>query len=645
MPDFDLLVIGGGAAGEKGAVQAAFFGKKVALVEKEPHLGGAMVNTGTLPSKTLRETALYLSGFRQRGLHGASMELGRKANVDDFLFRLNRVTEAERARMKKNLERHGVEVFHGAAKFVDPHTVDLGGKLVSAANVLIATGSRPHRPDSFPFEHPNVYDSDEIVRVHAMPSSMVVVGGGVIGCEYACLFAALGTKVTVIDSKPTILGFLDTEVVGWLTERMKALGVQFRFECQVAGCNATGGTDVKMSLSTGEKLEADVALICAGRTANTDALALEKAGVVPGKRGQLDVDPRTFRTKVPHIAAVGDVIGFPALASTSMEQARVAVVDMFDLKYKTRVAPLFPYGIFTIPEVSMCGETEESLKAAKIPYARGVAQLAENARGQMIGEAGALKLLYRVDDRRLVGVHCIGEGATELVHIGLSAMLSGATTDHFIDACFNYPTLSEAYKYATYDALGRIEQAHGQKTRAATASGEGWDQDLFKRVLDFAAKAHGSQTVPGSGAPYVVHLVKVASELLRAHVTAPFDINFAMQCALLHDSAEDAGVKHETIAAEFGARVADGVFALTKNDSLPKHEQMGDSLRRIKAQPREVWMVKLADRITNLEPAPAHWTAEKRAKYRVEAQEIHDALHEAHAALAARIREKISQYA
>jgi NAD(P) transhydrogenase len=453
MPDFDLLVIGGGAAGEKGAVQAAFFGKKVALVEKEPHLGGAMVNTGTLPSKTLRETALYLSGFRQRGLHGATMELGRKADVDDFLFRLNRVVDAERARMQSNLERHGVKVFHGAARFVDAHTVEVGSQRLSAAHVLIATGSRPHRPDSFPFEHPNVYDSDEIVRVHAMPTSMVVVGGGVIGCEYACLFAALGTKVTVVDSKPTILGFLDTEVVGWLTERMRGLGVQFRFDANISTC-AAAGAGVCMSLSTGEKLEADVALICAGRSANTDGLQLEKAGLVAGKRGQLDVDAR-FRTKVPHIAAVGDVIGFPALASTSMEQARVAVVDFLDLKYKTRVAPLFPYGIYTIPEVSMVGETEQTLASAKVSYVKGVAHFGDNARGQMIGETGALKLLFRSEDMKLVGVHCIGEGATELVHIGMTAMLSNATAELFIDACFNYPTLSEAYKYATYDALGK----------------------------------------------------------------------------------------------------------------------------------------------------------------------------------------------
>ncbi len=457
MTEFDLVVIGGGAAGEKGAAQAAFFGKKVALIEKEPHLGGAMVNTGTLPSKTLRETALYLSGFRQRGLDGVDMALGRAASVDDLLFRLGRVTDAERARMRQNLARHDVTVFHGAASFLDPHTVQVGAQRVVGRHFLIATGSRPHRPDSFPFEHPNVYDSDEIVRVHTLPKAMAVVGGGVIGCEYACLFAALGTKVTVIDSKPTILGFLDGEVVGWLTERMRALGVQFQFETQVASC-AAGQGGVQLNLSSGAKLDVELALICAGRSANTDGLALEKAGLTPGKRGQLDVDAR-FRTKVPHIAAVGDVIGFPALASTSMEQARVAVVDFFDLKYKTRVAPLFPYGIFTIPEVSMAGETEESLKTAKVDYVKGVAQFGQNARGQMIGETGALKLLFRRDDLKLLGVHCVGEGATELVHIGLMAMLSGAGADVFIEACFNYPTLSEAYKYATYDALQRKGRA------------------------------------------------------------------------------------------------------------------------------------------------------------------------------------------
>ena len=280
-----------------------------------------------------------------------------------------------------------------------------------------------------------------------------MVGGGVIGCEYACLFAALGTKVTVIDAKPTVLGFLDGEVVGWLIQRMREMGIEFRLESQITKCEPSTG-NVSLLLDRGEPLEVDIALICAGRNANTDSLALQNAGITPGKRGLLEVDAR-FRTRVPHIAAVGDVIGFPSLASTSMEQARVAVVDFFDLKYKTRVAPLFPYGIFTIPEVSMCGETEESLQKSGVPYVKGLAELSDNARGQMIGERGRLKLLFRKEDMKLIGVHCIAEGATELVHIGLTAMLAGAGADLFIEACFNYPTISEAYKYATYDALGR----------------------------------------------------------------------------------------------------------------------------------------------------------------------------------------------
>ncbi len=457
MNDFDLVVIGGGAAGEKGAVQAAFFGKRVALIEKEPVLGGAMVNTGTLPSKTLRETALYLSGFRQRGLHGVDMALGRVARVDEFLFRLEQVVSAEHARMTANLKKHGVKVLHGAASFVDPHTVQVGGERVSGDHLLIATGSRPHRPPSFPFEHPHVYDSDEIVRVDKLPATMAVVGGGVIGCEYACLFAALGTRVTVVDSKPSVLGFLDAEVVGWLLERMRNLGIAFRLEAQVLKCDAAADR-VRLGLDRGDPLEVDFALICAGRTANTDALGLANAGIAPGKRGLLEVDAR-FRTNVPHIAAVGDVIGFPSLASTSMEQARVAVVDFFDLKYKTRVAPLFPYGIFTIPEVSMCGETEETLQKSGVAYVKGIASLGENARGLMIGETGYLKLLFRREDMKLLGVHCIAEGATELIHIGLTAMIAGAGADLFIEACFNYPTLSEAYKYATYDALQRKARA------------------------------------------------------------------------------------------------------------------------------------------------------------------------------------------
>jgi NAD(P) transhydrogenase len=462
MDEFDLVVIGGGAAGERGAAQAAYFGKSVALVEKEQVHGGAMVNTGTLPSKTLRETALYLSGFRQRGLHGVDLKLSREASVDDFLYRLEAVVTEERTRISENLRRHGVRTFHGTARFTGPHTIAIDGagaapKVLHAKHVLIATGSSPHRPPQFPFDHTHVYDSDEIVRVHDIPKSMVVVGGGVIGCEYACLFAALGTRVTVVEPKPTILGFLDDDVVEVLKARMLALDIGFRMPAQVWGCEAVKG-GVRLSLDSGDTLEAECVLVCAGRQGNTAGLGLEHLGVEVNKRGHIPVDPATFRTKAPHVAAVGDVVGFPALASTSMEQARVAVVHLFDLKYKTKVAPIFPYGIFTIPEVSMAGETERDLTAKGVDYVAGRADFTHNSRGVMVGDEGFLKLLFRRDDMTLLGVHCVGENATELVHVGLVALMSRATADLFIETCFNYPTISEAYKYATYDALGRRDR-------------------------------------------------------------------------------------------------------------------------------------------------------------------------------------------
>jgi NAD(P) transhydrogenase len=457
MRDFDLVVIGGGAAGERGAVQAAALGRRVALVERAASLGGAMVNTGTLPSKTLRESALYLSGFRQRGLHGVEMGLTRRATVDDLLFRLDQVVATERRRIEDTLARHGVTRVQGEARFVDAHTLAVAGpsgeERLTAAHVLIATGSAPRRPAAFPFEHLHVYDSDEIVRVHTLPRAMVVVGGGVIGCEYACLFAALGAKVTVVEARPTILGFLDGELVSLLEARMRALGVDFRKPAQVEACQPTAD-GVVLTLKDGERLEVDLALICAGRQGNTAALQLEAAGLSADARGQLAVDAR-FRTQVPHIAAVGDVIGFPALASTSMEQARVAVTHLLTPDARAAMTPLFPYGIFTIPEAAMVGETEEALAKAGVACVKGVADFGHNARGAMIGETGRLKLLFRRDDLALVGVHCLGEGAVELVHVGMMGMLSGATARVFADACFNYPTLSEAYKAAAEDALAR----------------------------------------------------------------------------------------------------------------------------------------------------------------------------------------------
>jgi NAD(P) transhydrogenase len=457
--DYDLLVIGSGPAGEKGAAQAAYFGKKVALIERQEVLGGASVNTGTLPSKTLRETALYLSGFRQRGLHGVDIALRRAATVDEFLFREERVIAEERKRIADNLSRHKIVHVWGDARFVDPHTLAVRRPgwpeaHVSGEYVLVATGSAPFRPPMYPFDHANVYDSDEIVRVDFIPKSMAVVGGGVIGCEYACLFAALGVKVVLIEARSTLLSFLDGEMSLLLAERMRHLGIDLKLGDTVEQVTLLA-RGVALALKSGARFEADIVLVAAGREANTSTLELQRAGLTAGKRGALEVDAH-YRTQVPHIYAAGDVIGFPALAATSMEQARLAVVNMFQLHYKEQLAPILPYGIYTIPETSMAGETEESLKAKGVAYVVGTAHFKDNARGKIIGEDyGQLKLLFGREDMKLLGVHVLGEGATELVHVGLAAMLQGATAELFIRMCFNYPTLSETYKYATYDALGK----------------------------------------------------------------------------------------------------------------------------------------------------------------------------------------------
>ncbi len=463
---YDLIVIGSGPAGEKGAAQAAYFGKRVALIEREPVLGGAAANTGTLPSKTLRETALYLSGFRQRGLYGVNMSLKDKVTARDFLFRERQVQHTEHMRIIANLKRHHVALYNGHASFTDPHTLRLENRGAATATltgdvVLIATGSHPFRPPVFPFHDARVYDSDTILMLHDIPREMLVVGGGVIGCEYACMFAALGIRVTLLEGRDRLLAFLDPEVSLLLTRSMIEMGIDVRFNEQVAAVAITP-THLVATLVSGGTVAVDTLLVAAGRSGNTDSLNLPAAGLAVGKRGLLDVNGH-YQTAVPHLYAAGDVIGFPALAATSMEQARVAMVHAFDLKYKTRVAPILPYGIYTIPECSMAGDTEESLAKRGVAYVAGTARYDANARGQIIGaKNGFLKLLFATDTMKLLGVHVIGEQASEVVHIGLVALHAGASADLFIETCFNYPTLGELYKYATYDALGRRAKLRGE---------------------------------------------------------------------------------------------------------------------------------------------------------------------------------------
>lgn len=458
MPEYDLVVIGSGPAGEKGAAQAGYFHKKVAVVERLSNLGGAGANTGTLPSKTLRETSLYLSGFRQRGLYGVDMTLQARTGVRELLFRERAVAQEEQVRVAQNLRSHGADVYQGKGRLLDPHTVLVrrpgAEERLTAEVILIATGSTPFHPPLFNFSAPGIYDSDSILLMSEVPHSLVVLGGGVIGCEYACTFAALGIPVTLVEARTPLLSFLDLEMSTRLKARMEGLGVQFRMPATVESVDVEEGR-VTVGLQGGDSIAAAALLVASGRSANTAGMGLEEAGVKLGERGRVLVDEH-YQTSVPNIYAAGDCVGFPALASTSMEQARVAMAHAFNLYPKDRIAPVLPYGLYTIPELSMAGETEESCKQAGIEYVVGRAAYATNARGQIIGDGGGfLKLIFRREDMKLLGVHVIGEQASELVHTGLTALLCGAGAQLFIDTCYNYPTLSELYKYATYNAMAQ----------------------------------------------------------------------------------------------------------------------------------------------------------------------------------------------
>ncbi len=458
---FDLVVIGAGPAGEKGAAQAAYFGKRVAIVEAEPAPGGAAVHTGTLPSKTLRETALFLSGYRTRNLYGVAVELRPDATVTKLIERKDAIAEAASRAMVHNLERHGVTYFRGRGRFGDAHTVLVdgfdGGVKLSADFTLIATGSRPHHPPGIDFPDPHIWDSDEILGIDHLPRSLTILGGGVIGCEYACMFAALGVEVTLVDARDELLPFLDAEMVARLSEAMAKLGI-----CLEQGRPWTSverkGDEVMTALADGSCLRSEYLLFTAGRVGNTDGLALDRIGLVPDDRGYIPVD-EAYRTACSNVLAAGDVIGFPALASVSMEQARVAVCRAFGFEYKQAVSSIMPYGIYTIPEVSSVGETEKSAREKGIDVVVGRAYSRNNSRGQIMGDLdGLTKLIVERQTRRIIGVHVIGERASELVHIGQTALHLGAPVDLFIDMVFNYPTLAEAYKYAAYECLAALDR-------------------------------------------------------------------------------------------------------------------------------------------------------------------------------------------
>lgn len=457
---YDLVVIGGGPAGICGANTSGIFGKRVALVEKETDIGGAGINSGTLPSKTLRETALALSGFHSRALFGVDLSMRREATITDLMHHSDQVSLGERHLYETRMRQWNVERFAGTARFVDPHTVqvlqrDGSEVLLQGEKILIATGSSPVRPPEFPFEDDRVHDSDELLHLKALPKRLVIIGAGVIGSEYACTFAAMGVEVHLVDGRDVLLPFLDFEVSRTLADAMAANGIQFHWKERATSCDVQQPGDVQVTLTSGLVLGCDALLVCAGRSSNTGNLNLPAAGITPGKRGLIPVGDY-YCSEVPHIYAAGDVVGPPALAATSMEQARIAMCHAFGMTLKSEMDPVLPTGIYTIPEASMVGETEESLQKQNIDYVVGRARYADNPRGRIVGDdVGFLKLLFRREDMRLLGAHVVGEQATEVIHIALVTMATGGGADVFNRVCFNYPTLGDLYKYATYDAIVR----------------------------------------------------------------------------------------------------------------------------------------------------------------------------------------------
>ena len=461
MHDFDVVVLGSGPGGQKAAIATAKLGKRAAVVERRDMIGGVCINTGTIPSKTLREAVLYLTGLNQREMYGASYQVKEDITVADLLARTHHVIGREIEVIRSQLARNHVTLLPGMGRFLDAHTIEvLDGtgreRTVTADKVVIATGTLPARPNTVDFDGTTIIDSDGVLQLERVPQSMIVVGAGVIGIEYASMFAALGTKVTVVESRERMLEFCDAEVVEALKYHLRDLAVTFRFRETVSSVRRHAGGAVAV-LESGKKIPAEVVMYSAGRQGMTESLALDNAGLTADSRGRVAVD-EYFRTQVPHIYAVGDVIGFPALAATSMEQGRLAAYHACGESVQA-LSLQQPIGIYTIPEISFIGSTEDQLTERRIPFEVGVSRYRELARGQIIGDSyGVLKLLVSPDDRSLLGVHVFGTGATELVHIGQAVMGCGGTVDYLVDAVFNYPTLAESYKVAALDAMNKIRQ-------------------------------------------------------------------------------------------------------------------------------------------------------------------------------------------
>ncbi|MDB5724429.1 MAG: Si-specific transhydrogenase [Novosphingobium sp.] len=461
MDSYDLIVIGSGPAGRRAAVQAAKLGHSVLVVEGRRRVGGVSVHTGTIPSKTLRETALNLSGWRERGFYGSSYRVKQDIRGEDLGVRIGKTLEHEVDVLEHQFQRNNVRTLAGTARFLDAHRLsvtcpDDSELVVSGERILIAVGTVPHRPDTIPFDAEHVLDSDAFIEAPRVPRSLTVIGAGVIGIEYATIFSALDVPVTLIEPRDSFLDFVDREIIQEFVHILRDRGMTIRLGCSVASIEKGADGWPVTILDDGRRIRSDMVLYAAGRTGATGALDLTQCGLETDSRGRLSVDPKTFQTSVPHIYAAGDVIGFPSLASTSMEQGRIAACHAFGLPLPPAPA-YFPYGIYAVPEISTVGMNEEEVRARGIGYECGVARFRETSRGHIMGlNSGMMKMLFSLKTRRLLGVHIIGEGATELIHIGQAVLNLKGTLDYFIENTFNYPTLAEAYKIAALDAWNRM---------------------------------------------------------------------------------------------------------------------------------------------------------------------------------------------
>lgn len=475
MPHYDLIVIGSGPAGRRAAIQAAKISKNVLVVEKGRRVGGVSVHTGTIPSKTLRETVLNLSGWRERGFYGRAYRVKNNIAADDLLERLHMTLNHEVEVLEHQFARNGVETARGTARFLTPQIVEVVGEddtviQHTADRFILSVGTRPYRPDYVPFDSKSVVDSDEILNLSYLPRSMAVIGAGVIGVEYATIMSALDVNVTLIEPRDSMLDFVDRELMDEFRHDLRDRGMSLRFGSGVDRIDRSDAGKLTIHLENGRQVRPEMILFAAGRIGATASLNLDACGLESDHRGRLKVDPNSFQTAVPHIYAVGDVIGFPSLASTSMEQGRIAACHAFAVDAQ-KPPEFFPYGIYSVPEISTIGLTEEEVQEKNIPYECGIARFRETSRGHIMGlHSGFMKMIFSLETRRLLGVHIVGEGATELIHIGQAVLNLEGTLDYFVENTFNYPTLAEAYKIAALDAWNRMpkEQPSSQTLQQIT---------------------------------------------------------------------------------------------------------------------------------------------------------------------------------